>query len=220
MRKGSTTQAASTRPPASAAFISGNGISMYSMRRQSPPAFSTARLIVSGPTLLRVFVATVLPWRSSALRIGLSAGTITADSAFEPVAAATLPGLTMRTGRPLARAITSEVTLDPARSRSPLTTEGSVAAPPVLSAACTSTSRPYCSKKPLAIPICRGAASAIGIEATLSVGRPPEAASVADSPPQAARTSAADAATTDPALRPLPLHPVVRIATDPPRAPR
>ena len=127
---GSMTKAASTSPLASAAPISGKSTSESLTRPGSTPDFSSDALTTTSAMLLSVLTATVLPARSSTSRIGPSAVTISAPKSSWPASWAEVPGAIASIGSPLEAAMSSETTFEPPTWTLPLTSAGTVAAPP------------------------------------------------------------------------------------------
>ena len=150
VRKGSIEPIASTSPRSRAAGMSGSGISTNSTSPGSPPCASMAARMVVSLMLFRVFTPTVLPCRSAASWMSLSARTRTSakSSPWTPVELLALAMIC--SGSPWDRATIRDVTLLKPKSISPLTTDGTMAAPPW--AWVMSSSRPSSSKKPCSIP--------------------------------------------------------------------
>src|SRR3954454_23385679 len=100
--------------------------------------------------LFSVLTATVLPASCLTSRIGLPLATMSAPKSFLPEPCADVPGAIASTGRPFDAAISSDTTFEPATWILPLTSAGTVAAPPC--EVCRSILRPCLSKNPFAIP--------------------------------------------------------------------
>ena len=147
LTNGSTTQAPSTRPFSSAAFISGNGISVYLSFEMSTPIFSSEALIVTPQMLLRVLTAIVLPSRSLGSLIGPPFLTSRSSHTFESSASPSTPWEMIWTGRFFEAAINSDTVLEKPMSKSPLMTAGVIAAPPAAncgsSVICCSLKKPF-----------------------------------------------------------------------------
>src|SRR5690349_3296710 len=82
VRNGSTTQAASTRPAATAAGASGKASSRNLTDFGSPPSLRTDARTVVSPMFLRLFTDTVWPLRSLGDFSGLSALTTTPEKSL------------------------------------------------------------------------------------------------------------------------------------------
>ncbi len=129
-RAGSTTIAASIRPPSSAAGIWSKASSTNSTSSGSPPAVRTEARTAVSLMFFRVLMATFLPSSSFADPTGLSPLTVSAAKSLPASPVEAMPFATARTGTLLDWAIISEVMLEKPNSNWPLTTPGTMAAPP------------------------------------------------------------------------------------------
>src|SRR5919205_323998 len=156
----------------------------------STPRFWSAALMVTGQMLFSVLTAIFLPSRSLAVLIGPLPLTSRTPHAFFGSLAPKSPWATILSGKPF----------ETPNWKSPLTTEGTMTAPPW--ANCVLTLSRCCLKKPFLIPRNRGAKSAIGITPTVTVVAfcepppPPPPEEPLPPPPQPAAASAALATST------------------------
>jgi hypothetical protein len=109
--------------------MSGKASSTNLIDEGSPPALRTEARMVVSPMFLRVLTATRLPARSAAVLIEASRVTTPPKSALSLPVEATPLDTTLR-GSPRDWAISSEVTLLNPNWNWPLTTPGTIAAPP------------------------------------------------------------------------------------------
>src|SRR5690625_1220814 len=183
-RNGSSPPAASTSPFLRAAGSPGDGTSPKSTPELSLPSCSIAYLTVVSPMFFRLFTETFAPSRSAGVLIGESSGTTTALKSFFASPVVDTPLTTNWRSRPCSAATMSDTTLPNAKSKSPLTTPGTAAAPPLVVS--IERSMPSSSKKPLSSPSQMGAVSTIGMTPTLRSTSPSEPASFPSvSPPHA-----------------------------------
>src|SRR5919202_773861 len=165
----------------------------------STPRFWSAALMVTGQMLFSVLTAIFLPSRSLAVLIGPLPLTSRTPHAFFGSLAPKSPWATILSGRPLESAINVETMFEKPNWKSPLTTEGTMTAPPW--ANCVLTLSRWSLKKPFLIPRNSGATSAIGITPTFTVVAcceppPPPDEPPPLSPPHPAATRAAQASAT------------------------
>ena len=150
LRNGSLSQTASTFPEANCAGMSGNGISTNFTAFGSPPAFSTAALMVTSPMLFSALIATFLPTRSFAVRRVDPLATRTALTSAAGLPLELDPLATASSGTPFSRAVSRDTTLLKPNWSCPERTAGTIAAPPC--AGSGTTSRPRLLKKPFCTP--------------------------------------------------------------------
>ncbi len=147
---GSTRPAASIWPASSWPTMSGSGTSTNWSVEVSTPSLSSAAVTVSWLMLLSVLMAIVLPSRSAGSWTSLSAATAIAAVSLSASSVAWMPCEMIVTGTFWVWASMSDTTLEKPISWSPLTTAGTIAAPPWATTGVTS--RPSSSKKPLEMP--------------------------------------------------------------------
>ena len=148
--------------------------------------------------LLRLFTDTVLPARSAGLWMSESAGTTTAPKSFSALPEVVVPLVTYCRSRPCPWATMTERVLPKAKSKSPLTTPGTAAAPPLV--VWISRLSPSSSKKPCSLPSQIAAVSTMGMTPTVtSCISPPAAPSVLPASPPCSPPPHAASTRTDPA---------------------
>ncbi len=147
---------------------------------------------------LRLLTDTVFPTRSLGVWIGESSGTSTAPKSGRSPADE-VPLVTNSSGSPWSAPTMSDTTLPKAKSKSPLTTPGTAAAPPVV--VVISRSMSSSSKNPFSLPSQIGAVSTMGMTPTFTFVPPSASVSGESPPPQAATRVRAAAARAAVAVR-------------------
>src|SRR3954447_10485027 len=132
--------------------------------------------------LFSVLTATVLPASCLTSRIGLPLATMSAPKSFLPEPCADVPGAIASTGRPFDAAISSDTTFEPATWILPLTSAGTVVAPPC--ELCRSIFSLCFAKKPFAMPNATNADGTPAVSCTCSVVGPPPEPPPAEPPPR------------------------------------